>query len=60
MEEHMQNFLNLIMNINSITPENAHDILNRVRIIYSSLEQQPLTFAMYKMAEAIMKSKEIN
>jgi len=56
----MQNFLNLIMNINSITPENAHDILNRVRIIYSSLEQQPLTFAMYKMAEAIMKSKEIN
>ena len=58
MEENLQTFLNLILNINSITPENAPDILNRIRFIYTTpLDPQTLSFALFKLAEIIMKSK---
>ena len=60
MEEQLQSFLNFILNINTLTPDNAPDVLNHVRMIYNSLDPQTLGFAMYKMAEAIMKSREIN
>ena len=51
MEENLQAFLNLIPNISSLTPDNAQDILNRIRFIYTvQLEPQSLSFAMYKLA----------
>lgn len=58
MEENIQAFLNLILNINSITPDNASDILNRIRFMYTTLlDPQTLSFALFRLAEVIMKSK---
>lgn len=56
----MQEFYALVPHIDTINRNQVDETLVKIRGTYDKMDDQNLSFAMYKMSESIMKLKSIN
>jgi hypothetical protein len=60
MQTILQDFVTFIGNISSVTPESTAAFLETTRKYYQDItDPQGLGFALYKMAEQIMRTKAV-
>lgn len=56
----MQEFYGLVPHIDTLSRSQSDEMLTKIRETYDKMDDQNLSFAMYKMSETIMKLKSIN
>lgn len=56
----VQEFYTLVPHIDTVNRTQVDEILVKIRGMYDKMDDQNLSFAMYKMSESIMKLKTIN
>lgn len=56
----VQEFFALIPHIDTLNRSQVDEVLTKIRGTYDKMDDQNLSFAMYKMSESIMKLKSIN